>query len=114
MVPVLRGTYRLEEVRESHRMSWQCSGGFEHHLSHSHSWDNDLEPDPVTGDGDTGKGYIVLAMMELATGREDRNKGHNTRQDKSGNYGRDTSHAKRRNSRITLRYSTKASGGGGV
>ena len=25
------------------------------HSSHSHSGDNDLEPDPVTGDGDTGK-----------------------------------------------------------
>lgn len=68
------------------------------HLSHSHSWDNDLEPDPVTGDGDTGKGYIVLAMMELSLhwGEKTETKGHNTRQDKSGNYGRDTSHAKRR------------------
>lgn len=63
-----------------------------------HSWDNDLEPDPVTGDGDTGKA-IVLAMMEPRHRERRRSKRPQQGQaGESGNYGRDTSHAKEGNS----------------
>ena len=42
--------------------------------------------------------HTVLARMELSLhwGEKTETKGHHTRQDESGNYGRDTSHAKRR------------------